>query len=121
MGNARQDFLLQPYQYEGIDGVVWDFPLDDFYLGGVLQPTPYGDSDNQHILDIIVNPIGAVKQFPLLGFNLFQWLNSEATSDQIFNALSQNMKQDLYKVSVGVLKFTNNGFEINYDFINPAY
>ncbi len=60
----RQDFLLQPYKYSGSDEVVWDFPLDDFYSNGVLQPTPYGDSDEQHKIDIIVNNIGAIKQFP---------------------------------------------------------
>ncbi len=68
---TRQDFLLQ--NYNG----VWDFPLDDFYLNGVIQPTPYGDSDNQHKIDIIVNNIGAIKQFPLLGFGLFKWLKAE--------------------------------------------
>ena len=121
MSTPRQDFLLQPYKYAGSDEIVWDFPLDDFYLGGVLQPTPYGDSDNQHILDIIINNIGAIKQFPLLGFGYFQYLNSETTSDVIFNSLSRNMKMDLYSVGIGVLNFSDNGFTINYKLIQPAY
>lgn len=122
MSIPRQDFLLQPYVYPGSSEVVWDFPLDDFYINGQIQPTPYGDSDNQHKLDIIVNSIGSIKQFPLLGFGLFQWLNSESQSDIIFSALSKNMNTDLYKVLQGAITPSNDGkFTIDYSMILPAY
>ena len=118
----RQDFLLQPYIYPGIPDPVWDFPLDDFYVNGVIQPTPYGDSDNQHKIDIIVNNIGAIKQFPLLGFGLFQWQNSEAPIDEIDTSLTQNMKRDLYLVQIGALIPSNDGnFTIDYSKIVPNY
>ena len=116
MSDLRQDFLLQ--NYNG----VYDFPLDDFYINGVIQPTPYGNSDDQHILDIIVNNTGAIKQFPLLGFGLFKWLNSEATSDKIYQSLRNNMKSDLYLVQVGAINMiSNDGFVINYNKIIPNY
>lgn len=122
MTQPRQDFLLQPYTYAGSDDAVWDFPLDDFYINGVLQPTPYGLSDNQHIIDIIINNIGAIKQFPLLGFALFNKLNSETQANEIFNSLSQNMKMDLYNVGIGAIQYLPDGnFTINYALITPAY
>jgi len=122
MSNPRQDFLLQPYTYPGSDQVVWDFPLDDFKINGVQQPTPYGNSDNQHILDIIINNIGAIKQFPLLGFGLFQYLDSEATSDILYSELIQNMKTDLYLVGIGAINYAEDGnFTIDYSKITPNY
>lgn len=118
----RQDFLLQPYIYPGSSETVWDFPLDDFYIGGVIQPTPYGNSDNQHIIDIIVNNVGAIKQFPLLGFGLFRWLNSEAQTDVVYSSLTSNMKMDGYLVGIGTVKpAQNNGFEIDTGYIKPNY
>ena|ERR1035437_227182 len=117
----RQDFLLQPYKYAGSDQVVWDFPLDDFYENGVLQTTPYGDSDEQHKIDIEVNSIGSIKQFPLLGFNLFTRLNSENTTN-LYQDLTENMKMDGYKVGTGAIKFTGkNGFTIDNSKITPSY
>ena len=120
---ARQDFLLQPYIYAGSNEVVWDFPLDDFFSNGVRLPTPYGDSDNQHKIDVIVNNLGSIKQFPLLGFGVFKWQNSEFKSDIIFNSLSDNMKKDLYKVQTGAVKPNQSGmgFTIDTELIIPNY
>lgn len=120
MAQPRQDFLLQPYTYNGIE--VWDFPLDDFYLNGVIQPTPYGNSDEQHKIDIIVNNIGAIKQFPLLGFGLFKRLNSEFDTNEVNTSLSQNMKSDGYLVKSGaVTKDSNGKLNINLKLIVPNY
>jgi len=117
---ARQDFLLQKYNYNGVE--VYDFPLDDFYQNGVLQPTPYGDSDEQHKIDIIVNSQGAIKQFPLLGFGLFKYLQSETNSSELFNSLSSNMKMDGYFAGTGSLVYVKNeGFKIVTDKITNNY
>ena len=120
---SRQDFLLQPYTYAGSNEVVWDFPLDDFFSNGVRIPTPYGDSDNQHIIDIIVNNLGSIKQFPLLGFGVFKWQNSEYQSDVVFNSLQNNMKKDLYIVQTGAIKPNQSGFGFTIDttLIVPNY
>lgn len=116
----RQDFLLQPYtQTDG--NIIYDFPLDDYYINGVIQPTKYGDSDNQHILDIIINNIGAIKQFPLLGFGLFKYQNAEFNLESVFNSLSKNMKSDGYTVLTGAVIPKEQGFEIDTDLINPSY
>ena len=120
MTPPRQDFLLQPYKYDGSDEIVYDFPLDDFYIDGVIQPTPYGNSDAQHILDIEMNNIGSIKMFPLLGFGAFQYLNSEFDIPTVFNSLSQQMKSDGYFVSIGAV-YNNKGFKINNKLIKPVY
>lgn len=116
----RQDFLLQKYNYNGKE--VWDFPLDDFTFNGILQSTPYGDSDNQHKLDITVNNIGAIKKFPLLGFGVFKYQNSEYQSGDMFNSFSQNMKSDLYNTGVGAIKQVGDkNISINLDLVAPSY
>jgi len=123
MSNPRQDFLLQPYTYPGSNQIIYDFPLDDFYIDNKIQPTPYGDSDTQHIIDIIVATIGSYKQFPLLGFGYFQYQNAEnnGRSDVIFNSLSKQMKSDLYQVLQGAVKVVNGVLIIDYSLIVPNY
>lgn len=121
MSTPRQDFLLQPFDY-GNGEITWDFPLDDTIVDGVYLPTPYGDSDDQHIIDIIVGVKGGLKQFPLLGFGLFSYLNGEFISSQIFSALSTNMKMDGYTVKQGCIQSVQGGgFTINRALILPAY
>jgi tRNA G10 N-methylase Trm11 len=118
----RQDFLLQPYIYAGSDEIVWDFPLDDFYVNGVLIDTPYGNSDNQHKIDICEYTQGALKQFPLIGFGVFQYQDSEYNLETVYNNLSSSMKMDKYNVTIGVIKPNGkNGFTINTDLITNSY
>ena len=113
MSAPRQDFLLNP------DG---DFPLQDTYINGVIQPTPYGDSDNQHKLDIILNNLGSLKAYPLLGFGAFQYQDAEVNLDAIYSSLEQQMKSDGYKtVSKAVISAHNGSFVIDTDYIYANY
>ena len=113
MSAPRQDFLLN---------ANGDFPFQDTYIGGKIQPTPYGLSDNQHKLDIIVNNIGALKAYPLLGFGVFQYEDAEVNLDNIYASLQEQMKMDLYKTTSKCLKSDGSGgFEIDTEFIYPNY
>ena len=113
MSTPRQDFILN---------ANGDFPLQDTYLNGVIQPTPYGLSDNQHKLDIIVNNLGALKAYPLLGFGVFQYENAEVNLDTIYSSLQTQMASDGYKtVSKAVASDGNGGFTIDTDYITPNY
>jgi len=117
----RQDFLLQP-NTDSQGNVYYDFPLDDTVIDGVYLPTPYGNSDNQHIIDIIFIWKGAIKQFPLLGFGLFQYQNGEYNKNLVFSSLSDQMKSDGYLVKNGAISSDgSNGFNIDTDFIFPNY
>lgn len=107
---VRQDFLLNP------DG---DFPLQDTKINGVMLPTPYGDSDSQHILDIITSDLGWIKQFPTLGFGVYQYRSAEIDLQGIEKKLKIQMDKDGYIVKHGAVAPSQgkNGFTINCSFI----
>lgn len=121
MSEPRQDFLLQPF--EDVNGnIYYDFPLDDKVIDGVFYPTPYGKSDNQHKLDIIVNNLGALKRFPLLGFGVLKYEEGEYDQDSVNSALTEQMKNDGYTVKHGAISpDPNGGFIINTDLIVRNY
>ena len=103
----RTDFLLD------IDG---DFPLEDNIVAGVQLDTPFGVSENQHILDCIVNGYGSIKQSPNFGFGAIQYLNSESMASMESN-LRTELWKDGYSISVGVVSKNNKGgVDINANF-----
>lgn len=108
----RQDFLLDK------DG---DFPLEDYIVNGVVLDTPYGDSDDQHISDLIVYDIGSIKEYPTVGFGLLNYLNKEAGLFNVEKALKQTMREDGYVAQTGSVYPEGKGFIINTTFIEPVY
>lgn len=106
----REDFILDE------DG---DFPLEDFVAAGVYLPTPYGNSENQHILDIIISHKGWIKQSPTIGFGVLSKVNSEFSVHGVEKDLNIELDKDNYKSKNGVIEPNNNGgFDINAEFIS---
>ncbi len=110
----REDFLLDE------NG---DFPLEDVIINGVQQNTPYGASDMQHMKDIIFYRFGSLKEFPLIGFNIKIYSDSEISTHTIEKNLKIEMAKDKYSVSNGAIVPNNNGggFFVNTDRIKPVY
>jgi len=110
----RQDFILDK------DG---DFPLEDTIdNSGKYLPTPYGNSDTQHKIDILMNNFGALKRFPLLGFGIFKYENSEFNLDEVNKNLTLQMKNDGYTVVHGCVSINpDGGFLIDTDYIKNSY
>lgn len=112
----REDFILNK------DG---DFPLQDTVVSGVYMNTPYGDSDDQHKVDIVVYGKGWLKFSPTIGFLVKSYLNSEYKLYDVIKNLKENLEKDGYKTKTGLVlpsnKFGNNeilengGFYIDLD------
>jgi tRNA G10 N-methylase Trm11 len=109
---SRQDFILNENGW---------FPLQDTVVNGVWVDTPYGDSDEQHKLDIIVYSKGSLKQTPDLGFNVQRFDNAEIALQDIFQELQEEMKKDGYLTSVGVVGLKDKGFYIDCGYISANY
>lgn len=121
MAERRKDFLLQPYQ-DANGNTYYDFPLEDTISpDGVYLPTPYGFSDDQHKLDIILCNLGSLKRFPLLGFGILQYEKAEYDQDSVNASLIAQMKSDGYRVNHGAVIPNGNGFVIDTDYISKNY
>lgn len=110
----RQDFILNA------DG---DFPLQDTVENGVWKDTPYGNSDQQHIKDLIFYDKGWLKLSPTIGFGAKRLINSEY-SQRIESTLKECLQQDGYDCRNGVVypvAGKNTGFAIDTDFIFNTY
>lgn len=108
---VRTDILLDE------DG---DFPLEDLIINGILIDTPIGESDFQHIQDNIIYNKNSLKQYPLLGFGVKSYLNSEFKLQSTYKALSDAMNYDDYKISTGVLMPPPEGVKEGF-IIRTAY
>lgn len=100
-----------------------DFPLGDLYVNGVLQDTRYGDSDMQHIYDLILYAPGSLKEYPTIGFNVRKYQSAEVSQTGIIEqALSATMSKDGYRVSKGCVQPQKvGGFIIDTTYISPNY
>lgn len=106
----RKDFILDE------NG---DFPLEDTVVGGVYLDTPYGNSDPQHILDLLQYGYGHLKKEPNVGFLMSNYLNSEFNLQSVYNSLEDTMKKDDYHIRVGVLNpVSGGGFIIDTSYIS---
>lgn len=96
MPQVREDFLLNS------DG---DFPLQDTVTAsGVYLDTPYGNSEQQHVKDIIVSELGWIKSSPTLGFGVNKYFFAESVSYySIEKKLRDNLEKDGYEALNGVL------------------
>jgi hypothetical protein len=116
----RQDFILQPTsELDEFGNTVYDFPLADTVVGGVYQPTPYGNSDQQHIQDGILAFIGWWKQYQSYGFGLMQYFSSEY-NQIIFANLKNMLSRDGYSVSQYAIVKKGKGFMIDTSKIVPV-
>ena len=109
----REDFILKPV------GDIMEFPLADVYFNGVLQPTNYGPSDQQHQLDTIIYQKGWLKSNPTLGFGILGYINAEFNQG-IEKNLSIELAKDSYKTQNGVVYPVagKNGFNIDLKYIS---
>lgn len=73
-----------------------------------------GDSDTQHIQDIVFENVGAYKQFPLVGVGIINYLNSSGAVLILTRSIQIQLTTDGYNVEK--IKFNNNNvsdFTIN--------
>lgn len=109
----REDFLLMTDENDN-----QDFPLEDLVVGGQYLPTPYGLSDSQHTLDIIICHKGWFKQSPLIGFGVLTRLHSEYSVQNLEKEISIEVGKDGYRTVNGVIDPNNKGgFDINANLI----
>ena len=67
-----------------------------------------GDSDVQHVNDIIEASPGYYKQFPILGVGIDSYMNSSGKEQQLNNAIRINLESDSYQLN-GVDILTDAG------------
>jgi hypothetical protein len=110
MGQPREDFLLDK---------TGDFPLEDTIVNGIYQETPYGSSDHQHVRDIIFDGQGATKSYPIIGFAIKRYLNSEYNLYTVEKELSYHLGLDGYGIKTGAVipNAATKGFDINTAYI----
>jgi len=65
-----------------------------------------GNSDPQHIEDLIFENAGAYKQFPLVGVGIINYLNSSGSQLILKRNIKTQLETDGYRVDA--VKFTNN-------------
>lgn len=96
-----------------------DFPLEDTYINGVIQDTPVGFSDQQHIQDNIEYSEGSLVFDPLIGFGVKRFLNSEYRLNDVFKQLKEKLELDGYEVKSGCVYPSGGGFNIDTSYIVP--
>jgi len=72
-----------------------------------------GESDVQHVNDIISAMPGYYKQFPFLGVGIDLYLNSSGKEQQLENSIRLNMQSDGYDVSEVTVQSDNNTIDSN--------
>ena len=77
------------------------------------------DSDQQHNYDIIASNTGDWKEYPLVGFNAFQFLNSRTTPAQLNQVAKIQLQADNciniitdLKIENGNITGTVNGYRL---------
>lgn len=77
-----------------------------------------GNSDNQHIADIIASFPGENKQFPLVGVGVMQYLNSTSRDQQLESSIKQQLESDGYQVnSISLMRDASGKIKISTDSI----
>ena len=66
-------------------------------------------SDDNHIADIINSVQGYWKEFPLLGVNLFYYLNSDGRIQEIKNIITTQLQNDGYKLDSLIITQDTDG------------
>lgn len=65
-----------------------------------------GESDAQHIEDLIFENVGAYKQFPLVGVGIINYLNSSGSQLILKRNIKTQLETDGYRVDT--IKFNGN-------------
>ena len=73
--------------------------LNDLFINTSTGDFEVGYSDDNHVSDIINSAPGYWKQFPLLGANLFYYLNSSGKQQELKNKISTQLIADGYKIN----------------------
>lgn len=68
-----------------------------------------GESDNQHIRDLIEGAPGWWKQFPLAGLNPYKYYNSKNSEQTVKNDVKKQLTQDGYVDIVADISIESNG------------
>jgi hypothetical protein len=72
-----------------------------------------GDSEQQHISDIIYSAPGWFKEFPAVGVNIQQYLSGAGISDDLNRNLKLQLQSDGYSVTTA--KFIQDGENLILD------
>lgn len=80
-----------------------DFPLEDVYKNGILQPTNYGFSENQHLKDLLEYDKGDLISDPSAGFGINNRLNSEIDVYSLQKELTMELEKDKFTANTGVI------------------
>lgn len=79
-----------------------------------------GESDEQHILDIMQSMPGWFKQFPLVGFNPYQYLNARVSvTDLNKNAKIQLQADGYTNITTDLTQDANNNLTGNVHGTRP--
>ena len=73
----------------------------DLYFDPINPDLVLAPSDMQHITDIIQSVPGHYKEFPLIGFNPYQYLNGKTNPQVINQALKIQLQADGYTIGSG--------------------
>jgi hypothetical protein len=73
-----------------------------------------GDSDAQHIQDIIMSGPGWYKEFPAMGVNARIYLGSSGKEQELQRSIQLNLQSDGYRANMVRVKQNPNGtFEVS--------
>jgi hypothetical protein len=93
-----------------------DFLLNQINNGDLLVQSGdfvTGLSDNQHIHDIINDPLGYWKQFPAVGCGIVLYQDSDVNITQLSALIISQLKKDGYKTRIPKITFDNAGNILN--------
>lgn len=72
---------------------------NDLYVNPLTNDFDLGQSDNQHVNDIVISSAGWWKQWPILGVNIISFLKGKGTTQRLTQVIQVQVQSDGYKVS----------------------
>jgi hypothetical protein len=90
-----------------------DFKLESNILTIKNNDLVIGQSDQQHISDLINSHLGWYREFPLVGASASDYINSPASDIPKFeSAIKESLKSDGYQQKIRVNEFTSESQDI---------
>ena len=90
-----------------------DFQLESNILVIKNNDLVIGDSDQQHISDLINSHVGWYREFPLVGASASDYINAPQSDIPKFeSAIKEALKSDGYQQKIRVNEFTTEGQDI---------
>ena len=89
--------------------IAYDIKLDandDIFIDPIKMDFVISPSDSQHIKDILQSVPGWYKEFPLVGFNPYQYLNARINPQAVNQAAKIQLQADGYTIGSGGVDLT---------------